>query len=353
MNPRADSVADQDLLARYSRQMLFAPLGREGQERLLRARVVLVGCGALGSVSADSLVRAGVGQLRIVDRDFLELNNLQRQVLFDEHDVAANLPKAEAAARKLRAVNSRVNVEAVIADLNADNAESLCERADLVLDGTDNLETRFLINDVAVKHDIPWVYGACVAAEGLMMAIVPGQTPCLRCLWDDAPPAGMMPTCDTVGVLGPLVHLVAGFQVLEALKLLSGRPEALHGRLITIDAWSGQTRSLNMQSARNAGDCPCCAQRSFEYLSGRKSGSVTTLCGRNAVQVLAPPGTRVDLAQLAGRLPLGLAAAHNAWLLRFHADGCTVTVFPDGRAIVQGTPDAAVARSLLARYIGT
>lgn len=253
---------------RYSRQILFDRIGEAGQRRLGEARVTLIGCGGLGSVLANTLVRAGVGFLRIVDRDFIELDNLQRQVLFDEQDVAADLPKAEAAARKLRVINSTVAVEPVVADFNPANAEALCRDTQLILDGTDNLETRFLINDVAVKLERPWVYGACIAAEGLVMPIVPHDTPCLRCVWEDAPLPGVLPTSGTVGVLGPVANIVASLQAVEAFKLLLGRRDELSRNLVTIDVWSGRVRRLNVQPAYEDGDCRCCKQGHFDYLAG-------------------------------------------------------------------------------------
>lgn len=340
-------------LARYSRQMLFEPIGERGQKLLRHASVALVGCGALGSALADMLVRAGVGYTRIVDRDFVEISNLQRQTLYDEHDVSQNLPKAVAAARKLKRVNSAVEVEAIVADVNPGNALGLCESADLILDGTDNFETRFLINDVAVKLGVPWVYGACTAADGMVMAVIPGQTPCLRCIWDEAPPPGSTPTCETAGVLAPAVQIVASFQVIEALKLLTGREADLLGKLLTIDAWSGRVRALDMSAARGHGNCVCCKQRRFEYLSGERIAASTTLCGRNAVQVLPPAGARVDFKRIAAQLPAAARPAANEFLLRFQADRCTVTLFEDGRAIVSGTADPSVARGLYARYVGS
>ncbi len=338
-------------LQRYSRQVLFAPLGRDGQQRLTHSHVVLAGCGALGSAIADTLVRAGVGSLRIIDRDFVELNNLQRQVLFDEHDVRDNLPKAEAAARKLRRINSAVRIEPVVADLNPDNAERLCGDADLLLDGTDNFETRYLINDLAVARGIPWVYGAVVAAEGRVMAIVPGTTPCLRCIWPEPPAAGEAETCDTIGVIAPAVHLVAALQCAEALKLLAGREDALSRALIVADVWRGTFHAMKLPQ-RPSEDCPCCARGQFEFLEGRRGFSPATLCGRNAVQVLPPEPVQVDLSALARRLS-GLRPQVNAFLLRFVADDCRVTLFADGRAIIEGTTDPARARQLYARYIGS
>ncbi|MCC6359484.1 MAG: ThiF family adenylyltransferase [Phycisphaerales bacterium] len=341
-------------LARYSRQILYRPWGEAAQKRLTLSKVALVGCGALGTVLANTLVRAGVGAIRIIDRDYVEIDNLQRQVLFDEADIAANLPKAEAAARKLRRVNSGVEIDAVVADVNPSNVESLCTDADLILDGTDNFETRFLINDVAVKNALPWVYGACVGSEGLVMPILPRRTPCLRCIWESAPPPGMSPTCDTAGVLGSLVNVVASMQALEAMKILAGKEDALVSGLTSIDVWSGRVRTMDMQAARDDGDCPCCKRGRYEYLSGDRTSAAVTLCGRNAVQINpAAEGGRasVELKALAATLRSG-KPTYNEFLLRVTIDGHVVTVFPDGRAIIKGTSDPAVARSIFSKYIG-
>jgi adenylyltransferase/sulfurtransferase len=340
-------------LARYSRQMLCAHVGVEGQKRLAHASVVLVGCGALGSVLANTLVRAGVGALRIIDRDFIEPNNLQRQMLFDEHDIAQNLPKAEAAVRKLRKINAAVEVEGLVADVHPANAEDLCAHADLVLDGTDNLETRFLLNDLAVKHDLPWVYGACLGTDGLVLPIIPRRTPCLRCLWDEPPAPGTTPTCDTVGVLASTVQIVASLQAVEALKILMGRLDEVSRRLLAIDAWTGRIRTLNVQSAREDGDCPCCKQGRYDFLSGTRAATTTTLCGRDAVQILPPASAaRVNFKAIAERLPARANAKFNEFLLRFGAEPHAVTLFTDGRAIIQGTSDPTVARGVYAKYIG-
>lgn len=336
---------------RYSRQVRVPQIGTAGQARLAAARVALIGCGALGSVSAGLLVRAGVGFLRVVDRDFIELHNLQRQSLFDECDLAANLPKAEAAARKLRQANGTVQVESVVADVNPQTIPPLVADADVILDGTDNLETRYLINDAAVAAGKPWVYGACIGVEGRALAIVPGVTPCLRCIWPDAPPPGTVETCDTAGVLAPAVHIVASWQVCEVLKLLLGKTAELAG-LITGNAWTGRSRSVDVRSAYAPSACVCCGQRRFEYLRGTRWSAVTALCGRDAVQILPAEPTTLDLGELAARLPQSLAPEAGGHLLRLHAGPLTITVFRDGRAIVQGTTDATAARAALAKYVG-
>jgi adenylyltransferase/sulfurtransferase len=342
---------DQD---RYSRQILFAPLGPDAQKKLQASRVTLIGCGALGTVLADTLVRAGVGSLRIVDRDYVELNNLQRQVLFTEEDAAEMTPKAVAAARRLASINAGVIVEPVIADAIGANIESFAAGAQLLLDGTDNFETRFLINDVAVKHAIPWVYGACIGAEGMVMPILPRATPCLRCVWEQPPPPGTNPTCDTAGVIAPIVHIVASLQAVEAIKILSGKLDAVTRRLVQVNAWTGQFDSYDMQGALAAADCPCCKLGRFEYLAGTQTGRTATLCGRDAVQIGGRPDTSIDFEQIAAKVrPAAKSGVQfNRYLLRFEAEGCQVTLFKDGRAIIKGTREPDHARTIYARYVG-
>ena len=342
-------------LSRYSRQVLFPPVGDEGQSRLSASRLLLVGCGALGSNLANTLVRAGVGFLRIVDRDYIELNNLQRQVLFDEDDIAAGLPKAEAASRKLSRINSDVQVEAIVADANYRNIERLAEGADLLLDGTDNFETRYLINDLAVATHRPWIYGACVGATGLCLPILPGETPCLRCVFEQSPPPEMNPTCDTAGILGPVVSIVAAHQAIEAIKILTGHPEALDRRLLQFDAWTNRSVHLDVSAAKSD-DCPCCGRRQFDYLSGKLAGGTTVLCGRNAVQLTPtdPQRGRIDFSAIADKLRSAGAAdiRVNVFLLKARIDNLELTLFPDGRAIVAGTKHPEQAKAVLARYVG-
>ncbi|MBZ5527843.1 MAG: ThiF family adenylyltransferase [Acidobacteriia bacterium] len=338
---------DKPLNERYSRQILFAGLGEEGQRRLAASSAVIVGCGAIGAAAAGLLVRAGVGRLRVLDRDFVEPSNLQRQTLFDEADARESLPKAVAAESKLRAINSDVAVEGRIADLGPGNVEELLGGFDLILDGTDNFETRFLMNDYAVKHGRPWIYAAAVASYGLSMVIRPGITACLACLVEHGTP-GMEETCDTVGVLGPVVNLAASLEVGEALKILAGRTEALHGRLISCDIWSGRMQSVSV--GRNA-DCGVCARREFRYLEGQAQPRIT-MCGRDSVQI-HERGRSLDLAQVRERLAPSVAGVRsNEFLLRFQVPPYEVTVFADGRAIIKGTKDPGVARSLYARYLG-
>lgn len=330
---------------RYSRQILFEGIGSAGQQRLLDARVVVVGCGALGSFQAGALARAGVGFLKIIDRDYVELSNLQRQWLFDQCDVEQGLPKAIAAARHLAAINSDIQIEPVVADLEPGNAEELLGECGLILDGADNFETRYLINDYAVSHGWPWIYGAAVGSYGISMAIVPGKTACLRCVYPDAP-SGAQPTCETTGVLGSVTALIASLQVSEAIRILCGA--APSGKITTIDLWTGEIRQIAQPGPD--GQCPACGLRQFPYLNGECRPPVS-MCGRNAVQIhqRARP---LDLRELAGRLaPLGVVRA-NEFALRFEIPPYLLTIFPDGRAIVKGTTDVGVARSLYARYIG-
>ncbi len=340
-------------LDRYSRQIRFPQLGEEGQRALLKSRVALCGCGALGTVLANHLARAGVGFIRVIDRDFIETHNLQRQVLFDEQDVADNLPKAEAAARKMRAINRSIEVESVVTDLDHTNILELVGDADLILDGTDNFETRYLINDAAVKLGRPWIYGGVIGSEGQTMTIIPGQTPCLRCLIETAPPPGMTPTCETAGVLGPAVAVIASFEAVEAIKLLAGRHEALNKDLIMVDVWDWTFRQLKIANLLGKVDCPCCQQKNFEWLEGSMGSHTTTLCGRNAVQVAARRPEPLDFPEMARRLgPLG-EVRHNAFMLRFATEGYEFTVFPDGRAIIKGTNDISKARTLYAQFVGS
>jgi len=338
---------------RYDRQMRFAPLGEAGQRKLDEGRVLVCGCGALGSVAANLLVRAGVGFVRIVDRDFVELNNLQRQLLFDEQDVADALPKAVAAAEKLRRINSAVTVEPVVADVTHANIAMLADDVGVIVDGTDNFATRFLVNDYAVKHGKPWVYGGAIGAEGQSMTIVPGQTACLACLVPEAPPPGTTPTCDTAGVLGSIVTAIAAIEAAEALKILSGHVEAVSRQLAVIELWDNRLRQVDVSKLRDQSDCRVCRHGEFEWLTGRLGDDSAVLCGRNAVQLSAPAGTVLSLDQLAERLAGMGRVVRNPFLLRFTVDDYQLTVFPDGRTIVSGTDDVAAARTLQAKYIGS
>jgi adenylyltransferase/sulfurtransferase len=339
-------------LERYSRQIRFWGMGEAGQRRLINSRVTLCGCGALGTVLANALVRAGVGRLRLIDRDFIETNNLQRQVLFDEHDVAENLPKAEAAARKLSAINSSVHVEPVVTDIDRTNILDLVQDADLILDGTDNFEIRYLINDAAVKLGKPWVYGGCIGSHGQTMTIFPGETPCLRCVFEAAPAPGEGGTCETAGVLAPIVNIIASYQATEAFKILTGQRDKISRDLIYLDVWDNIHRRIKIAPLFGKVDCPCCGRRRFEWLDGEQGSHTTSLCGRNAVQVTHRTAARLNFEELAHHLESLGQVNYNRFLLKFQVDGFEFTVFPDGRAIIKGTNDVDKARTLYAKYIG-
>ncbi len=338
------SVSQQE---RYSRQIIFPGIGAHGQERLAAAHVAIVGCGALGSFQAGALARAGVGRLTIVDRDYVELSNLQRQWLFDEQDAAEGMPKAAAAVRAIRRINSEVEVQGVIADLTPSNISELLAPADLILDGTDNFETRYLINDYAVSSAKPWIYGAAVGSYGLTMPIVPGRTACLACVYPEAP-SGVQPTCETAGVLNVLTSTVASLQTAAALKVLVDGAEAVAPFITTLEVWDGRIRQVGMPARDPL--CRACGQRSFTHLDGERRPPIS-LCGRNAVQI-HERSRPLDLGELKRSLePLGEVRA-NEFALRFFVPPYELTVFPDGRAIIKGTQDVGVARSLYAKYVG-
>ncbi|MEM6257421.1 MAG: ThiF family adenylyltransferase [Planctomycetota bacterium] len=383
----ADRTSD---LARYHRQMLLPGFGEEGQQKLLNATALVVGCGALGTVIANMLARAGVGHLVIVDRDFIELTNLQRQVLFDENDVANAIPKAEAAKAKLASINSQVKVSAVVDDVNHTNIEWLCgvkpdgsvaadspagKKVDIIIDGVDNFETRYLANDCAVKHGIPYVYGGAVGTVGASYPILPhtvapggdGQTawekagkatPCLRCIFEQAPPPGLNPTCDTAGVIGPAVSIIANYEVLEAIKILTGNLDAVNPTMITLDLWANTTRHFKVARAYDVSDCLCCKHRNFEFLDGKFAAGTTTLCGRNAVQISQKlgDGQKLDFDEIAGRLEQHGTVKANKFMLRAeivdNGEPYELTLFTDGRAIVKGTQKASVAKSVYGKYVG-
>jgi adenylyltransferase/sulfurtransferase len=339
-------------LERYSRQIRFPGMREDGQRRLLQSRVTLCGCGALGTVLANALVRAGVGHLRLIDRDFIETSNLQRQVLFDEQDVAENLPKAEAAARKLEAINSTVHVEPVVTDIDRTNILELVEDADLILDGTDNFEIRYLINDAAVKLGKPWVYGGCIGSHGQTMTILPGETPCLRCVFEAAPAPGEAGTCETAGVLGPIVNIVASYQATEAFKILAGRLDKVNRDLLYFDVWDNVQKRIKIAPLLGKVDCPCCQRKQFAWLDGDLGSHTTSLCGRNAVQVAHRTASRLNFDDMAHHLETLGSVSYNRFLLKFQVDSYDFTVFPDGRAIIKGTDDVDKARTLYAKYIG-
>jgi molybdopterin/thiamine biosynthesis adenylyltransferase len=330
---------------RYSRQIIFFGIGVTGQERLLASTAAIVGCGALGSFQAGALARAGVGRLVLIDRDYVERSNLQRQWLYDEADAAEGLPKAIAAARRLASINPDVEATPRVADLTPANIDELLGEAAILLDGTDNFETRYLLNDYAVRQGIPWIYGAAVGSYGLTMPVVPGRTACLKCVYPN-PPAGAQPTCETAGVVNAITSLIASLQVAQALRILTGaEPQA---RITTADVWSGEIRQIELPGPDP--QCPACGRREFPHLEARQRPPIS-LCGRNAVQI-HDRERPLDLGDLARRLmPLGEVRA-NEFALRFVVAPYEMTIFPDGRAIIKGTQDPALARSLYARYIG-
>ena len=335
---------------RYSRQILFSGIGKEGQARLLRSRVLIIGCGALGSAQAEGLARAGVGNLRIVDRDFVEASNLQRQTMFTERDAVERTPKAIAAANHIGEFAAGINVEPEIADVNNSNIERLVKNCDLVLDGTDNFATRYLINDACVKHEIDWIYGAAVGSYGVTMTIRPHQTACLRCVFEEAPPAASAPTCDTAGVIMPIISIVAAVQSAEALKLLTGQSESLHRSLMQFDVWRNEWRKIN--PGPPAPGCITCSLGRFETLEVSGGDFAAVLCGRNAVQISPTQVTQLDFRQLAARLRGTGEVKFNNYLLRFRTGEYEMTVFQDARSIIRGTSEVKIARSLYAKYIG-
>ncbi|WP_026021271.1 ThiF family adenylyltransferase [Paenibacillus senegalensis] len=338
---------------RYSRQMLFAPIGPAGQGKLLQARAAIVGMGALGTVLASHLVRAGVGFVRLIDRDFVEPSNLQRQLLYDEIDAEQSVPKAIAAAKRLAAANSGVDIEPRVADVHPGNAEELLADVDVILDGSDNYAVRYLINDVAVKHGIPWVYGGAVSSRGTTATIIPGETPCLACLFGAAPPRGSTDTCDTIGVIGPVVSVVASYQATEALKLLVGDYERISRSIVHLDLWNNQHSSIDSRGMRKP-DCPACALKQFDHLHAEDSGEwIESLCGRDSVQIVPKQSAKLDLSAWAERFkPLGRVEL-NPFLLKFHIDeDMRLVLFADGRVLIQGTDDLTTAKSLYSRYIG-
>ncbi len=358
-------------LDRYHRQMLLPAIGEAGQKKLLNSKVLVLGCGALGTVIANMLGRAGVGHLVIVDRDFIEMTNLQRQVLFDEDDVRDGIPKAEAAKQKLAKINSQIKITAVVDDVNHTNIEKLAQGCDVIVDGVDNFETRFIANDAAVKLGIPYVYGGAVGTVGMTYAILPHTefgnsaweqagraTPCLRCIFEQAPPPGMNPTCDTAGVLGPAVSIISNFQVTETIKILTGNWDAVRDRLLSIDIWDNDIRQFKVARAYDVGECTCCKKRDFEFIDGKFSSSTTTLCGRNAVQMTQKLGNgeKLNFNDIAKRLEAHGTVKANKFMLRAeivdNGEPYELTLFTDGRAIVKGTKIANVAKSIYAKYIG-
>lgn len=345
-------VSSIDQSRRYIRQAIFQPIGKGGQDQIGAAKVAIVGCGALGSAVADSLARAGVGTLRLIDRDFVEIHNLQRQSLYDEEDVHNRTPKAVAAFERLSAVNSQIAIEPIVDDLNSGNVARLLAGFDLIVDGTDNFETRYLLNDYAVATGVSWVYGGVIGSYGMTMTIRPGETACLRCVFPEAPPPGTAPTCDTAGVIGPAVQMVGALEAAEVLKFLVGAVDRLNDGLLAIDLWQ-----LTIDRVPTGGPnptCPCCGSREFPYLNAPADDRETVLCGQDSVQVrLAEPVT-IDLEQLGKRLSNAGEVVQSRFLLRFtdRATDRELTIFPDGRAIVRGTTDGDEAKRIYATYVG-
>jgi adenylyltransferase/sulfurtransferase len=332
---------------RYSRQILFAPIGEAGQLRIREAAVCIVGCGALGSFQAEALVRAGIGRLRLIDRDYVDYTNLQRQWLYSEEDARDESPKAIAASRRLRQLNRHVDVEPLVTDLTPSNAEELAAGCDLILDGTDNFETRYLLNDLSVKRDTPWIYGAAIGSYGIAMPVMPGRGPCFACLYPN-PPEGLQPTCDVNGVLASTTASIAALQVAMALRMIIGWPD-FECRIHTLDVWTGAAKQVS--AGQPDPECRVCAKREFQYLDGKRRVPVS-LCGRNAVQ-LHETARPLDLQQLANRLrPFGEVRV-NEFALRIAVPKYDLTFFPDGRAIVKGTTDVGVARGVYAKLIGS
>ena len=333
---------------RYSRQILFRGIGAEGQKRLAAARVAVVGCGATGSAVASLLARSGVGSLCIIDRDYVEPSNLQRQTLFDEADARESLPKAIAAARRIASFNSQIVVEPQVADLTPENIETLLAGADLILDGTDNFETRYLVNDYAVKHSQPWIYAAAVGSYGATLNVLPGTTACLACVFPDAP-RGIVETCETAGVLNSAVNLVASIEATEALKWLVGAPEKMRRTLLSHDVWTNEQAEI--QAGKPRPGCRACGEHDFIHLEGEGRPHIT-LCGRNSVQI-HERHRPVNFGEMSERLKPHGTVRHNDFVLKFWRDPYEMTLFSDGRAIIKGTTDTGVARSLYARFVGS
>jgi len=342
----------QEEKERYSRQKLFYGIGEDGQKKLTESRVLILGCGGLGSASASLLARAGVGYLRIVDRDFLEVSNLQRQILYEEHDVKEGLPKVIAAEQRLRQINSTIQIEPIIADVNRFNIEKIIHDVDLIIDAADNFETRFLLNEACVKHKLTWIYGAAIESYGLMMNIIPGKTACLRCIMDEIPHPGSAATCETVGVLGSIVAIIASLQTTEAIKILTGNLKEINKGLTRIDVWQNDFQTIDVTKSKIKQNCPVCNNKAFDFLNGKRGSAFTSLCGRNAVQILPFKEIQLDLAKLAINLSSLGSVKVNEFLIRFEINKYELSIFPDARVIVKGTTDTGIARSLYSKYVG-
>jgi molybdopterin-synthase adenylyltransferase len=336
------------VMERYAKQILFPEVGPDGQAKLHNSRISIIGCGALGTVIANNLARSGVGFIRIIDRDYIELSNLQRQILFDENDIGENLPKAVAAYRRLISINSLITIESKVVDINSRTISKLCSDVDLILDATDNLNTRYIINDFAIKNNIPWVYGGAVGSMGMVYPVLPGQGPCFRCIYPNLPSAGSIDTCDTVGVLNGITNIVASLQSTEAIKILIGAKENISRELRFIDVWNGDYEQIPIQ---NKIDCPACSKKQFDFLKQDMEDAIY-LCGKDSVQV-NPINTSISIEQIINRLEkIGIEVKYNSFFMKFAVDNVQFTLFPDGRAILKNVSDTGVAKSLYARYIG-
>ncbi len=331
---------------------MFSEIGVQGQKKLASSRILICGCGALGSVLSNILTRSGIGFIRLVDRDFIETDNLQRQALYDEQDVHDNLPKAEAAARKLRRINSSISIEPVIANIDHTNIRKLVDRIDLIVDGTDNFETRFLINDISIEKDIPWIFSGCIGSQGQTMNIIPGRTPCLSCLMETIPPPGIQATCETAGILAAAVQMIASVASAEALKILTGQWNALNPYLTRIDVWKNHLQQIALQELHDEGHCRTCTERVFPWLEGTHGYQMAILCGRNAIQITPKHSVSLSFENLAAVLGNLGKVTYNPFMLRFRIQDYGITLFPDGRAIIQGTDNEELARRLYAQYLG-
>ena len=334
---------------RYSRQILYPGIGEAGQQRIQNSRVVVIGCGALGTVSSEMLCRAGIGNVSLIDRDFVEESNLQRQTLFTEEDARQYMPKAVAAERALRAVNSEIEVKGIVEDVTFRNIEEFCRNSQIIIDGTDNFETRYLLNDYSIKQGVPWIYGACLGSYGIAFAFRPQATACLQCLFEQPPETGSVETCDTAGILAPVVHAVAAYQVAQTMKLLVGGDPA--GEMLRVDVWENEWRLVPVSKARNEA-CPCCGSREFRFLEGKERDRLTRLCGRDAVQVYPGRPTRLDFEEISRRLKKSGKVDFNEYMMRIRINGYEIALFPDGRSIIKGTDDFSEARAIYAKYIG-
>lgn len=345
-----ESPSDREA-TRFRRQMQFAPIGMAGQDRLRQSRVAIVGMGALGSMIAERLTRSGIGMLRLIDRDWVELDNLPRQSLYEESDAVARLPKAIAAEQHLRKIDDTLRFDARVEDVTHQNIATLLDDIDLVMDGTDNFESRYLMNDYCLSADLPWVHGGCVGGAGQVLTVVPGITACWRCLVPYQPEATLMGTCDSVGVLGAVVAVIAGWQCVEAVKLLTQGRDSASGKLMAIDAWNGEFRSIDLAPLRESGDCEACLGN-YPFLEGRIGSKTAVLCGRNAVQLYPSSQRVIDLDDFSTRIAPDQRIVQNPFLVRFYLDDVQCTLFRDGRAIFEGTQDPSVARTLYDRWIG-